>query len=114
VIMLVPADTPLTRPTLLTVATAGVSETHGAVVAAVADPANWVVAVPQTERIPVMVGRAFTVTVAVLVQPRLLVKVITLVPAATPVTRPASLTVAIAGDADFHGLFSAAMAEPVS
>ena len=70
---LVPAATPVTRPVALTVATPGVAETQGVVTAAVADPVSWVVAPTQTVSVPVIVGRALTVTVAVVLQPPLLV-----------------------------------------
>ena len=70
---LVPAATPVTSPVALTVATAGVAETQGVVTAAVADPVSWVVAPTQTVSVPVIVGRALTVTVAVVLQPPLLV-----------------------------------------
>ena len=69
----VPAATPVTSPVALTVATAGVAETQGVVTAAVADPVSWVVAPTQTVSVPVIVGRALTVTVAVVLQPPLLV-----------------------------------------
>ena len=52
-------------------------------------------------------GEAFTVTVAVLVQPVLLVNVITLVPAETPVTNPVLDIVATLVDADTHALEAA-------
>ncbi len=48
-------------------------ETHGLEVAAVGEPVNWVVKPEQTVNVPVIVGSAFTVTVAVAVQPLLLV-----------------------------------------
>ena len=70
---LVPAATPVTRPVALTVATPGVAETQGVVTAAVADPVSCVVAPTQTVSVPVIVGRALTVTIAVLVHPALLV-----------------------------------------
>ena len=60
------------------------------------------------------VGRAYTVTVVVILQPPLFVKVITLVPAATPVTRPVVLTVATVVVADTHGVVAAAVPDPVS
>ena len=72
-ITLVPTVTPVTRPVALTVATPGVAETQGKVTAAVADPVSWVVDPTQTVSVPVMVGAALTVTVAVFLQPPLLV-----------------------------------------
>jgi hypothetical protein len=58
---------------LFTVATPGVAETHAFDTAAVPDPVNWVVDPEQTLSVPLIVGNEFTVTVAVLVQPLLLV-----------------------------------------
>ena len=60
-----------------------------------------------------MVGTALTVTVAVLLHPELLVYVITLVPAAMPVTRPVLLTVATVVVADNQGLVAEGVPEPV-
>ena len=65
----VPADTPVTTPVLETVATAVLEETHGLDAAAVAEPVNVVVKPTQAVNVPVIVGRALTVTVAVLIQP---------------------------------------------
>ena len=93
-ITLVPPATPVTRPLPLTVATAGVADTHAFEVAAVAEPVSWVVNPLQTESVPVIVGKAFTVMVAVVIQPLLFVYVITLVPAETPVTMPVLETIA--------------------
>ena len=70
---LVPAVTPVTTPVLLTVATAGVADTHGLTAAGVAEPVKAVVLLIHTFKIPVIVGKAFTVTVAVMVQPLVLV-----------------------------------------
>jgi hypothetical protein len=61
-----------------------------------------------------MVGNAFTVTVAVLIQPLLLVYVMTAVPAATPLTSPVFDTVATDVFEDTHGFEAAGVAEPVS
>ena len=70
---LVPAVTPVTTPVLLTVATAGVADTHGLTVAAVPDPMS-VIGVPrQAESGPLIDGRLFIVIVLVIVQPLLLV-----------------------------------------
>jgi hypothetical protein len=63
----------VTRPVLLTVATPGVPETQGLTAAGVPDPVNCVVAPTQTVNVPVIVGLAFTVTVAVVEQPALFV-----------------------------------------
>src|ERR1035437_7897558 len=114
VITLVPAETPVTNPVLLTVATDGVADTHALDAAGVPEPVSCVVNPVQTFSVPVIVGSAFTVTVAVMVQPLLLVYVITLVPAETPVTNPVLLTVATDGVADTHALDAAGVPEPVS
>ena len=66
-----PTVTPVTKPVLLTVATPSVAETHGLTAAAVAEPVREVVDPTQTLSVPVMVGRALTVTVAVIVHPLL-------------------------------------------
>ena len=73
VITLVPAATPVTTPVLLTIATAGVADTHGLTAAGVPDPVNVVVEPTHTLRVPVIVGLAFTVTVAVILHPLLFV-----------------------------------------
>ena len=112
--MLVPAATPVTRPVLLTVATVVVPDIQGVVVAAVPDPVSCVVDPAHTVSVPVIVGRALTVTVAVILHPLLLVKVITLVPTATPVTRPVVLTVATVVVVETQGVVEAAVPEPVN
>ena len=71
--MLVPAATPVTRPDVLMVALVAVPDTQGLLIAAVPEPVSWVVEPTQTINVPVMVGRAFTMTVAVLLQPPLFV-----------------------------------------
>jgi hypothetical protein len=73
VITLVPPATPVTTPVLLTVATPGVPDTHGLVAAAVPEPVKGVVEPTQTVKVPDIVGAAFTVTVAVALQPLLFV-----------------------------------------
>ena len=72
-ITLVPAATPVTRPVLLTVATPVEEETQGFDEAAVADPVNCVVDPAQTLNVPPIVGKAFTVTVTVMLHPLLFV-----------------------------------------
>ena len=66
-----PADTPVTTPELLIVATPVLPEVHGVVTSGVPDPVNGVVDPTQTLNVPVIVGNALTVTVAVCVQPLL-------------------------------------------
>jgi hypothetical protein len=112
--MLVPGFTPVTTPVLLTVATVVVADTHGVEAAGVPDPVNVVVEFLHTLNVPVIVGCASTVTVAVLLHPLLLVYVITLVPGFTPVTTPALFTVATAGVAEVHGFDAAGVPEPVN
>jgi hypothetical protein len=73
VITLVPAETPVTRPVLFTVATAGVAEIQGFEAAGVPEPVNCVVDPVQTMSVPVIVGNAFTVTVEVELHPLLFV-----------------------------------------
>ena len=63
---------------------------------------------------PVIVGKGFTVTVVVFLQPLLSVYVIILVPTEIAVTNPLLLTVATAGVEDSHGLLAAAVPEPVN
>ena len=70
---LVPFATPVTTPVLLTVATAGVADTHGLTAAGVAEPVKVVILPIHTFKFPVMVGSASTLTVAVIVQPLVLV-----------------------------------------
>ncbi len=108
-----PGFTPVTTPALFTVATPVFDEVHGLVAAGVPDPANVIVEPSQTAVGPVMVGLGFTVTVAVLLQPLLLVYVIVVVPAATPVTTPVLLTVATPVLEDVHGFAAAGVPDPV-
>jgi hypothetical protein len=75
-------------------------------------PAQIVVALEDT--LTVGVTDEVTVTVAVLAHPLKLVYEIILVPIATPVTRPALLTVDIAGVDETHALLAAAVVEPVN
>lgn len=95
-------------------ATVVVVDTHGVVVAAVPEPAKAVEEAMQVLNVPVMVGCGFTVTVAVMPQPLLFTYVITLVPAATPVTTPVLLTVATVVVAEVHGLVVAAVPDPIN
>ena len=109
-----PAETPVTTPLLLTLATAVFDETQGVVVAAVAEPVSVVVKPAQTVSVPVIVGSAFTVTVAVMIQPFELVYVITEVPTATPVTTPVLFTVATAVFEETQGFVADGAADPLS
>ena len=65
VIVEVPAATPVSNPVVDTVATPVFEDTHGLFVAAVPEPESCVVDPAQTLNVPVIVGKAFTVTVAV-------------------------------------------------
>ena len=69
----VPADTPVTTPPFVIVATAVLDDVQGFTAAGVPDPFNVVVSPTHTVSVPVIVGAALTVTVAVLEQPALLV-----------------------------------------
>ena len=109
-----PGATPVTTPALVIVATDVVADTHGLTAAGVPEPLNVVVDTTHTVRVPVIVGCALIVTVAVLLQPLLLVYVITLVPGFTPVTTPAFVTVATPVLEDVQGLTAAGVPEPVS
>ena len=62
---MLPTDTPVTKPVELTVALAGVDEVHGLLAFAVPDPVNCVVEPTHTVNVPVIVGKAFIVTVNV-------------------------------------------------
>ena len=95
-------------------ATVVVADSHGVEAAAVPDPVNCVVDPVQTDNVPLIVGKALTVTVAVFEQPRSFVYVITLVPAATAVTKPVLFTVATVVVADSQGLEAAAVPDPVN
>ena len=64
--MVVPALTPVTNPVLLIVATKGFDETQGVIAAGEPIALNCVVNPGQTFKVPVIVGNAFTVTVAVI------------------------------------------------
>ena len=82
--------------------------------AGVPEPVNVVIDPKHTDNVPEIVGKALTVTVAVILQPLLFVYVITLVPEETPVTTPALFTVATEGEADIHGSTAAGVPDPVS
>ena len=71
--IVVPGLTPVTTPALVTVATPVLEDVHGLTAAGVPDPVSVVVDLSQTVSVPVIVGRASTVTVIVLLQPLLLV-----------------------------------------
>jgi hypothetical protein len=114
VIKLVPAETPVTTPELFTVATPVEADIQGVVASAVAEPVNVVVVSTQTFKPPVIVGKSFTVTIAVVVQPLLFLYVIKLVPAETPVTTPELFTVATPVEADIQGVVASAVAEPLN
>jgi len=69
VIVDVPALTPVTTPALVTVATAVLDEVHGVVASAVAEPVKVEVCPTQALNVPLIVGSALTVKLAVLIQP---------------------------------------------
>ena len=68
VITEVPTLTPVTTPVVETVATVGIDETQALDEAAVAEPTNEIVESTHTLVGPVILGKAFTVTVAVIWQ----------------------------------------------
>ena len=70
---MVPGFIPVTIPALFTVATPVLEDVQGLTAAGVPDPFNVIIEPSQTAVGPVMVDNAFTVTVAVLVHPLLLV-----------------------------------------
>ena len=114
VITLVPAETPVTSPVLLTVATAVAEDTHALLEDGKPVPVSWVLDPVQTVNVPVIDGIEFTVTVAVAIHPAMLVKVIALVPAPVPVTSPLLFAMATSSVDDTHGLDEAAVPVPVS
>jgi len=61
----VPADTPVTNPALVTLATPGVADTHGFTAAGAAEPVNEVVLPIHTFNVPLIVGRALIVSTCV-------------------------------------------------
>jgi len=117
VMIAVPAPTPVTRPAALTVATLAALDVH-AIVAAIAPP-FWsfgaavscsvepaATVLPPLMVIDVSTSGAVTVTVVcVLTLPE--DAVIVAVPAATPVTVPAALTVATLGEPDTQAMVAA-------
>lgn len=68
-----PGLTPVTTPELFTVATPVLEEDHGLIAAGAPDPVSVIVDALQTVVGPEIDGCGFTVTVAVRVQPLLLV-----------------------------------------
>jgi hypothetical protein len=67
----------------------------------------------QAVNVPVIVGKAFIVTVAVFVQPLLFMYVMVVVPAVIPVTTPVLLIVATLVFEEVHGEIPCGVAEPV-
>jgi hypothetical protein len=114
VIVVVPAETAVTNPVDETVATDVFDETHGFVVAGDAEPVSCEVAFTQADNVPDIVGNAFTVNIAVTIQPLLLVYVIVVVPAVNAVTSPVFETVATVVLEEIHGFVVAGDAEPVN
>jgi hypothetical protein len=94
------------------VAFEGEADTHAFEAAGVLDPTNCVVEPIQTNRVPVIIGFSFTVTVTVCEQPVVFVYVITAVPADIPVIIPTLLTPATDVFAESHGLEAFAVPEP--
>ncbi len=71
--VVVPAETPVTNPVPSMVATAVFDETQALVVVGVAEPVNCVCNPEHTVNVPVIVGKALTVTSAVITHPLALV-----------------------------------------
>lgn len=67
----VPAATPVTTPVLLIVATAVLDVVQGVVASGLAEPVKVVLLPTQVFSVPLIVGRGFTVKLAVWVQPLL-------------------------------------------
>ena len=111
--MAVPAATPVIRPDEFTVAIEVLLETYGFEALGDPVPVKVVVEPMQTVCIPDTVGKAFTVTVLVAVQPLLSVYVIVAVPAATPVITPEAFTVAIEVLLETYGLVALGVPVPV-
>ena len=65
VITEVPCETPVTRPVELIDATPVLADDQGDVAFGVPDPVNWVVNPTQTDKVPLIVGKALIVTVKV-------------------------------------------------
>lgn len=100
----VPTAFPVTTPVLFTDATVASDDVQGFTVAGAAALASVVVNPWQTFSVPVMVGNATTVTVAVAKHPLEFVKVMTAVPGAFPVTTPALFTEATAAFEELQGV----------
>jgi hypothetical protein len=106
-----PAETAVTRPLEFTVATPIELDVQ---LAAVPVPVSWEVVPIHKDALPVTVGFALTVIACVTKHPLLLVYVIVVLPAATPVTTPELDTVAVDGIDETHGFEVAAVALPVN
>ena len=107
VIIATPSAIPVTIPTEFTVAIRGSEEIHGFTKAGTSALVNAVLKPIQTLSNPLIVGSVLTVIVFESVHPFKLVKVIVAVPAEIPVTIPTSLTEAIKGSDEIHGLTTA-------
>lgn len=107
VIVVVPAEIPVTIPLSLTVAIKGSEDIHGFTIAAAEVVDKVEVAPTQTFSIPVIIGKGLMVMALVSMQPVIPVKVIVTVPLANPVTTPRTLTVASMGSEEIQGLSTA-------
>ncbi len=81
---------------------------------AVAEPVSVVVNPTQAVNVPVIVGWALTIMLAVTEQLLLFLYVIAVDPGDTPVTTPVEDTVATAGADDTHGVVASGVPEPVN
>jgi len=112
--IVVPTDTVVTTPVLDTVATAVFEDVHGVVANGVPEPVKVELLPIHAFNVPLIVGSAFTVKLAVMTQPFEFLYVMVEVPALTPVTTPVLETVATAVLDEVHGVVASAVAEPVS
>jgi hypothetical protein len=110
----VPAETPVTNPLALTVATVAFEVDHAFEVAGEAEPVNCVIPLTQIILVPLTVGSAFTVNDVVVEHPLTSVYVIVVVPVEREVTNPVAFTVATAGFEDVHGVTAAGVPDPLN
>ena len=89
-------------------------ESHGVVELAVPLPVNCVVVAIQADKVPVIIGEAYIVTVSVAVQPLVSVYVISDVPLVNPLTNPVLSTVATVLSEEAHGIIALAVLLPVN
>ena len=101
--MVLPVSRPVTCPVFLMLTIPDLVDVQGFEAAGMSLLESVMLLSTQTAEAPLMVGRAFTVKVMVLVQPSAAVKVMNELPAALASTRPVLSTVATAGFEETHG-----------